>query len=189
MNRFKILKTHFFSFQNYKLIPIRTKDVQLIKNWRNNQIDILRQEEPITKKQQTDYYNQVIKKSFNDEKPTLMLFSFILNDLCIGYGGLTKIDWNIKSTELSFLLDTNRILDSKTYENDFSSFLNMIFELTFNELNFTKIFTETYDVRPLHISILENNGFLLEKRIKQHKLINDKIVDVLIHSRQKNIKS
>lgn len=189
MNRYKILKKHNFSFQNYKLVPIREEDIQLIKNWRNDQIDILRQEEPITKEQQIDYYNQVIKKSFSDEKPTLMLFSFIHSDSCIGYGGLTNIDWDIKSAELSFLIDTDRISDSKMYENDFTSFLYMIFELTFNELNFTKIFTETYDGRPVHISILEKNGFLLEKRLKQHKRIHDILINVLIHSCVKNIKS
>lgn len=189
MNRYKILKKQNFSFQNYKLVPIREEDIQLIKNWRNDQIGILRQEEPITNEQQINYYNQVIKKSFSDEKPTLMLFSFLHDDSCIGYGGLTNINWNIKNAELSFLADTDRISDPKIYENAFTSFLHLIFELIFNELNFTRIFTETYDVRPVHISILEKNGFLLEKRLKQHKRINEILVDVLIHSRVKNVKS
>lgn len=189
MNRYKILKKQNFSFQNYKLVPIREEDIQLIKNWRNDQIDILRQEESITREQQIDYYNQVIKKSFSDEKPSLMLFSFIHNDSCIGYGGLTNIDWNTKNAELSFLVDTDRTSDPKMYENDFTSFLHLIFELIFNELNFARILTETYDVRPVHISILEKNGFRLEKRLKQHKRIHDTLVDVLIHSCVKNVKS
>ncbi len=189
MNQYKILKKQNFSFQNYKLVPIREEDIQLIKNWRNDQIGILRQEEPITTEQQIDYYNQVIKKSFSDEKPALMLFSFLHNDSCIGYGGLTNINWDIRNTELSFLVDPDRTSDPKMYENDFSSFLHLIFELTFDELNFTRIFTETYDIRPRHISILEKNGFLLEKRLKQHKRINDILIDVLIHSCVKNVKS
>ena len=189
MNQYKILKKQNFSFQNYKLIPIREEDIQLIKNWRNDQIDILRQEEPITREQQIDYYNQVIKKSFSDKKPTLMLFSFLHNDSCIGYGGLTNIDWNTKNAELSFLADPTRTSVPQMYENDLTSFLHLIFELIFDELNFTRIFTETYDVRPVHISILEKHGFQLEKRLKQHKRIHDTLVDVLIHSCVKNVKS
>lgn len=189
MNRYKILKKQNFIFQNYKLVPIREEDMQLIKNWRNDQIGVLRQEEPITKEQQINYYNQVIKKSFSEEKPVLMLFSFLYDDSCIGYGGLTNIDWNIKNAELSFLVDTNRTSDPKMYENDFTSFLHLIFELAFDELNFTRIFTETYDIRPAHISILEKNGFRLEERLKQHKRINDILVDVLIHSCVKHVKS
>ena len=189
MSQYKILKKQNFSFHNYKLVPIREEDIQLIKNWRNEQIDILRQEEPITTEQQINYYNQVIKKSFSDEKPALMLFSFIHNNSCIGYGGLTNIDWNTKNAELSFLVDTHRTSDPKIYENDFVSFLHLIFELTFENLNFTRIFTETYDVRPIHISILEKNGFQLEKRLKQYKRIHETLVDVLIHSCVKNVKS
>lgn len=189
MNRYKILKKQNFSFQNYTLIPIREEDMKLIKNWRNDQIDILRQEKPITNEQQINYYNQVIKKSFNDDRPTLILFSFLHDNSCIGYGGLTNIDWNTKNAELSFLVDTNRTSDPNMYENDFISFLHLIFELTFDELNFTRIFTETYDIRFVHISILEKSGFQLEKRLKQQKRIRETLIDVLIHSYVKNVKS
>lgn len=189
LNQYKILKKQNFIFKNYKLIPLREEDIQSIKNWRNEQIDILRQEKPITREQQIDYYNQVIKKSFSDKKPILMLFSFLHNDSCIGYGGLTNIDWATKNAELSFLVDTNRTSDSNTYENDLASFLHLIFELAFDELNFARIFTETYDIRPVHISILEKNGFRLEKRLKQQKRIHETLVDILIHSCVKNVKS
>jgi RimJ/RimL family protein N-acetyltransferase len=189
MNYYQVLEKKDYVFKNYKLVPIREEDIQLIKDWRNTQIDILRQEKPITKEQQINYYNQIVKKSFSDEKPALILFSFLYNDSCIGYGGITNIDWNAKNAELSFLLDTNRTHNKKTYEKDFTTFLHLVFEIAFKELNFNRIFTETYDIRPAHISVLEKNGFHLEKRLKQHKRINYTLVDVLIHSCVKNVKS
>lgn len=161
----------------------------MIKDWRNDQIDVLRQEKPITSEQQVAYYNNIIKKSFSEDNPSLILFSFLYDDLCIGYGGLTNIDWNRKNAELSFLVDTDRVSDPTTYENDFTAFLRLIHDLIFDDLGFARLFTETYDIRPAHVSILEKNGFSLERRLERHKDVNGKMVDVLIHSCIKGSKS
>jgi len=43
------------------------------------------------------------------------------------------------------------------------------------------LFTETYDIRPRHVAILEMNGFKLEGRLIDHVLIDGKYIDALIH--------
>ena len=60
-------------------------------------------------------------------------------------------------------------------------FIRLIKKVLFEDLNFNRIFTETYDIRPHHISILEKNGFQLEGRMREHIQINNKFVDSLIH--------
>ena len=67
------------------------------------------------------------------------------------------------------------------YESDFNSFLTLISEIVFEELKFKKLFTETYDLRPHHIEILEKFGFKEEKRIKSKVKIDGKYVDSVLH--------
>ena len=181
-NKFTCLKKQIFTIDNYLLIPIREIDIQNIRKWRNDQLDILRQENPITKNEQIQYYNNVIKKSFSKEMPDMILFSFMLDNLCVGYGGLVHINWDSKIAEVSFIVDTIRSKNENIYEKDFSIFLKLIKMVSFHELNFKKIFTETYDIRKKHIEILENSGFNLEYKSLKQKKIHNKLVDVLIHS-------
>lgn len=181
-NKFTCLKKQIFTIDNYLLIPIREIDIQNIRKWRNDQMDVLRQENPITKNEQIQYYNNVIKNSFLEKMPDMVLFSFMLDNLCIGYGGLVHINWNSKMAEVSFIVDTIRSKNENIYEKDFSIFLKLIKMVSFHELNFKKIFTETYNIRKKHIEILKKSGFKLEYKSLKQKKIHNKLVDVLIHS-------
>ena len=167
--------------KEYCLVPLREEDMELIMKWRNEQIDVLRQKKPLTKDQQHNYFNQVVMKSFSDDKPDCVLFSFLINSVCIGYGGLVHIDRKSKTAELSFLVDTNHYTNKNLYKSDFNSFLTLISEIVFEELKLKKLFTETYDFRLHHIEILEKFGFKEEKRIKNSVEINGKNVDSVFH--------
>jgi len=181
MGLYKCLGKNIFLFQNYSLVPLRKQDIQIIRNWRNEQMRVLRQKKKLTKKDQVDYYEKVIKKIFNKKKPNLILFSFLLENICVGYGGLTNIDWVAKKSEVSFLLDTARLKDKKTYRKDFRVFLNFILDLAFSELKLYKLVTETYDIRPPHVNVLESVGFRLEDRLKHQVFVKGKYVDSLHH--------
>ena len=182
LNEYKCLANQIYDFNNYSLVPIREEDIQDIRRWRNDQSDVLRQEKLLTYDDQIKYYNYVIKKSFSEEKPSMILFSFLFENKCIGYGGLTNIDWISKNAEISFIVDTNRTHNNEIYEKDFSTFLHLIKNLAFVILNLQKLFTETYDIRPKHVAILEKFGFELESIVKNHKTINGKKISVLFHS-------
>ena len=178
---YSVLSSSQYCIKEYCLVPLREEDMELIMNWRNEQIDALRQKKPITKDQQYNYFNQIIMKSFRDDKPESILFSFLINSACIGYGGLVHIDWKSKTAELSFLVDTTHYTDKNLYKSDFNSFLTLISKIVFEELKFKKLFTETYDFRPYHIEILEKFGFKEQKRIKNKVEINGKNVDSVFH--------
>jgi RimJ/RimL family protein N-acetyltransferase len=53
-------------------------------------------------------------------------------------------------------------------------------------LDLNRLFLETYDVRKKHIQIIEDSGFVLEGRLKQHVIINGAFIDSLIHGMVKS---
>ena len=76
------------------------KSVQLNMNteskflkWRNEQIIHLRQKKLLTKSDQDNYFNNVLRKTFDEMLPNQILFSFYHKDKFVGYGGLVHIDW------------------------------------------------------------------------------------------------
>lgn len=165
----------------YSLTPIRERDIFCIKNWRNEQIDVLRQAKPLSDSDQITYYQDVVLPLFSQVRPEQLLFSFLYDGECIGYGGLVHIDWSKKWAEVSFLVDSVRACHAEVYKNDFTVFLSLIKYIAFHELRLEKLTGETYDIRSLHISILEANGFVLEKRMKNAREIKGRLVDSLFH--------
>ncbi len=174
-------ETDFNKHSGYSIIPIREIDMELIRQWRNEQIEILRQKTPITAHEQRRYFKEFIKPSFNEKKPDQILFSYLLNKGLIGYGGLTNIDWESKRAEISFILDPKRTRNKNLYRKEFSSFFKLIKQVAFNHLSFHKLYVETFDIRSLQVSFLEESGFVLEGRLKDHVLINKTYHDSLIH--------
>ena len=179
MRKYKCLSNIEWSSNGYKLVPIRTEDKYEILNWRNSQIEILRQKEKISKEEQDYYFANIVDKLFEEEHPNQLLFSFLCNGVLIGYGGLVHIEWESKNAEISFLLDNNNDFQLK-----FSEFLRIIFVISFEELKLIKIHTTVYNIeaRKRYIEIIENLNFVNESILKNHILIENKYYDVLIYS-------
>lgn len=165
------------STPKFDYVTIRHQDMPLIKEWRNSQIRILRQKIPLTDADQERYWTEVIAPFLKDPFPNQLLYSILLDGQCIGYGGLVHIDWEAKRGEVSFLLDPKY----PKVEEAFVSFLNMIIGVAFKEKGFHKLCTETFDVRPDMVAILEDVGFVLEGRLRDHVIVDGIYVDSLIH--------
>lgn len=185
MNRYKCLNKNEFESTGYKIIPVRREDIMVIMEWRNRQIEILRQKELLTKKKQKEYFDKIIFPSFKIEKPSQIIFSFFFKGRLIGYGGLVHVSWEDRRAEVSFLLNPLRLKDNAQYKKDFTAFLNLMKKVAYEELNFSRLYTETFDIRSVHIKVLEKNNFLPEGRMKNHIYINNKFVDSLIHGNLK----
>ena len=189
MRTYNCLSKHEFAINDYKISPITDSNILSILKWRNEQMHILRQNEVLTEEKQVSYFEKYIWPTMKESKPNQVLFGLYYKSDFIGYGGLVHISWIDKRGEVSFLVNTERLNNEAVYQSDMSNYLRLIKEVAFNILNFNRLFTETYDVRPLHISILEKSGFILEGRMKQHVLIDNKYIDSLIHGclRENNI--
>ncbi|MDB5235818.1 MAG: hypothetical protein JWR44_2811 [Hymenobacter sp.] len=182
MNTYRPISQAEFSLNDYSLVPIRYEDREPIRAWRNAQLQVLRQAEPLTAAQQEGYFQQVVMPLFEQEKPGQLLFSLLHQGELIAYGGLVHISWPDSRAEVSFLVDPARAADPATYRQDFLAHLRLLGQAAFDGLNFNRLFTETYDIRPVHVAILEEAGFRLEGRLRQHvRLAPDTFADSLMH--------
>ncbi len=177
--KYKVLTKQEFSLEEYKIVPIRDEDKYLIMQWRNEQMYHLRQNEPLTREKQEKYFKNVVAKIFEQEKPEQILFSYLRNDKCIGYGGLVHINWKEKNAELSFIMDTR--LEEKEFDKHWTLFVRLIKKVAFEELNFNYIFIYAFDVRPHLYPTIEKAGFRFDKRLPEEVIIDGKKTDVVIH--------
>jgi RimJ/RimL family protein N-acetyltransferase len=181
---YKCLEKQRFDLNEFSLVPLRSEDQLLIMKWRNEQIYHLRQAKPLTEADQKTYFDNVVAKLFGQEKPNQILFSFLKNDECIGYGGLVHINWIDRNAEISFIMDT--ALEKAFFEYHWSCYLSLIEKVAFEELRFHKIFTYAFDLRPHLYPILLKNGFTEDARLKEHCYFEGKFIDVLIHTKYEN---
>lgn len=181
MYRYACLTQQSYLYKGYEIHPISPEDIQKIRVWRNSQMDVLRQDKEISVEDQIFYYKNNVWNEFSAANPKNILFGIHNEGELIGYGGLVHIAWEHSRAEISFLVDTKRIGIKSLYEEDFSAFLHMIKQVSFENLYFRKLFTETYATRLHHISILEKNGLMLEGILRHHVLIGDTFSDSLMH--------
>lgn len=178
-NSYKLLNKQVYQSGQFSIVPIRFKDRYDIMMWRNEQIYHLRQSRPLTKEDQDHYFEDVISKLFDQEMPNQILFSFLKENECIGYGGLVHINWIDKNAEVSFVMDTKHEVDH--FVEYWELFLKLLKIISFKELKLHKIYTYAYDLRPKLYSALELSGFVKESRLIDHCFFRNNFYDVLYH--------
>ena len=163
MNHYKNLSIQETSIGDYALVPIRMQDRECIRVWRNQQMYHLRQQQALTVEQQEAYFETVVAKLFEESEPKQLLFSYLHKGECIGYGGLVHIDYQKKSAELSFIMNTELEIDA--FETHWTNYLQLIEPIAFNGIQLNKIYTYAFDLRPHLYPVLTKNGFLHERII------------------------
>ena len=179
---YRILRHNDYRHGRYHLLPIRLDDREAIRKWRNAQMDILRQSTPLTAEDQDRYFREVVTPLFEAEQPAQLLFSLLLDEELVGYGGLVHIDWAAGRAEISFLLETGRNAHTTTFQADFAAYLHLVRQVAFEDLSLRKINTEAYDVRPYLTAVLEAEGFAEEARLPRHVRVAGQLVDTVFHS-------
>ena len=184
MNFYKCLKTQEFVSREYKIVPIRLIDRFEIMKWRNEQMYHLRQKQLLSVDDQENYFSNVVSKLFVEDQPNQILFSFLENGKCIGYGGLVHINWIEKIAEISFIMDTK--LEKENFENIWLIFLDLIEQVAFIDLKFMKIYTYAFDLRTNLFKVLEEFGFILDTGLNTSLKNNQKSEKgkVVIHSKK-----
>ena len=181
MNFYKALNNQIFTSGKYSLIPIRFDDRYAVMKWRNEQIYHLRQNKPLTIEDQDYYFENVVSKLFEQTQPNQILFSFLENEICIGYGGLVHINWIDQNAEISFIMNT--VLEKNRFHEIWTAYLNLIEKVAFEELKLHKIFTYAFDLRSHLYPIFENAGFQKEAELLDHKKFDNRYINVIIHSK------
>lgn len=181
MNFYKALNNQKFVFGPYSIVPIRFEDRIEIMNWRNEQIYHLRQSKPLTEADQNHYFQNVVAILFEQKEPGQVLFSYLENDTCIGYGGLVHINWTDQNAEISFIMDTT--LEKEHFHFHWQTYLELLEKVAFEELGLHKIYTYAFDLRPHLYVALESSGFQKEGVLKEHCIFEGQFKDVVIHSK------
>ena len=184
MNSYKVLNKHSFTSGRYSLVPIRFEDRYAVMKWRNEQIYHLRQNKLLTIEDQDAYFENVIAKLFDQDHPNQILFSFLENGICIGYGGLVHINWIDQNAEISFIMNT--VLEKNRFHEIWTAYLNLIEKVAFEELKLHKIYVYAFDLRPHLYKVLVNTKYFKDAVLKQHCFFNNNYIDVVIHSKINN---
>lgn len=171
---------NIYTLNEFSLLPIRFEDRYLIMKWRNEQIYHLRQNKPLTKKIQNDYFVKEIFPLFNQTKPNQILFSFLKKKILVGYGGLVHINWQKKNAEISFVMNTS--LENQNFEDFWDIFLKLIDKVLFDLNCIEELFTFAFDIRPNIYKVLEKNNFQLVKDDEYNK--DGKIIRVKVHRKK-----
>ena len=182
--KYKVLHNQEFSSANFSLVPIRFEDRIAIMNWRNEQLYHLRQQKTLTVEDQDNYFNTIVSNLFKQEQPNQILFSYLDDGVCIGYGGLVHINWIDKNAEISFVMNTE--LEKEYFSKHWITYLGLIEQVAFQDLKLHKIFTYAFDLRPHLYQVLEQSGFNKESVLKEHCFFDGKYKDVIIHSKINN---
>ena len=166
--------------ERYQLRPLHWNDRDAIRVWRNAQIDVLRQQNPLSANEQDSYFSSIVLPQLAEKLPEQILFAFLEDSQLVGYGGFVHIVWADRRAEVSFLTDIDRS-DQKIFSQDWVEYLKLLVQLA-QKIGFHKLTTETYSIRPELIRILENFGFTREGILRDHHLIDGVPVDSFAHA-------
>jgi len=183
LKNYQVLNQQVWESGAFSIVPIRYQDRLDIMKWRNEQIYHLRQDKPLTQEGQEWYFNEVVSKLFNQESPNQILFSFLKNGKCIGYGGLVHINWIDKNAEISFIMETS--LEKEYFQFNWRTYLGLIEQVAFQDLNLHKLYVYAFDLRPHLYTALEASGYFQDARLKDHCYFQGSFKDVVIHSKLK----
>lgn len=181
MNTYKSLGKQTFSKGKYSIVPIRMEDRFSIMKWRNEQMYHLRQSKFLTIQDQNNYFKTTVNSLFNQEQPNHILFSYLIGDKCIGYGGLVHLNWLDKNAEISFIMDTN--IEKDFFDIHWGTYLELIEEVAFKELDLHKLFIYAFDLRPHLYEVLKMKNYFNDAVLNDHCYFQGQYIDVVIYSK------
>lgn len=167
---------------DYAVRSVQPQDIEDIRLWRNAQMDVLRQQAPLTPEDQRDYYAQHVWPVMSQAEPANILVTLLHNGQRIGYGGLVHLAWPHRRAEVSFLVSPDLASDPLPYSQAFDAFFRLMKILAFDDLQLHRLTGETYAFRTAHIALLEAAGFALEGRLRGHVRLNGEYIDSLLHA-------
>lgn len=143
-----------------KLKSLSLSDVEQVRQWRNEQIEMLRTPFLLTQEQQVNFYHEVIcsrqanarywgicvdgeKFSLKQAPDGTGFLDKEILDKFIGMCGLENISWENRLAEISLILDPEYPMDKYGEEA-----VRLLLHEGFMNMNLENIFTEVYDCSP-----------------------------------------
>lgn len=133
---------------------LQRKHIYKIMEWRNAQMQWLRQEKELTVEEQEQWFNEYLD-GLDSYCPKNYLYAIYKDNEFIGYGGLVHIDWDKMQAEVSFLLNSS----IKRYWVIYGEFMELLKKQVVRKLGLKKLTSETWVERKRHMVMLEMNGW------------------------------
>ncbi len=175
------LEGRHWTSADFHLRPLQEADINHLREWRNAQREVLRQDAELSAQQQRRWFREVVTPTHAGENPQFLLVGIESDSRLVAYGGLTNVAWHYRRGEVSFLADTEAARDEDEYSAVFRAFLDWLPQFSFDQLGLHRVFTETWATRESHIALLEGAGFVYEGRMRDHVIKNDRFVDAVLH--------
>lgn len=150
-------------------------------DWRNAQMDILRQTRPLTMYNQYEWFEQI---STDPDQAIFAIIDTLIRDkdYLLGYCGLVHIDHRQRRAEASLLVDPEIAEDINRYTEVFFPAAYQLFQYGFEEMGLNKISSETWMFRECHIKLMELAGMTKEGVLRKHQFARGAFQDAVIHS-------
>lgn len=165
------------------LTTIQDGEIEKVRMWRNQQIDVLRQKVEISKKEQIQYFRDKVWPDLDSNRPNQILLSIYQDGTHIGYGGLVHISWEDSRAEVSFLLDPRIDETGNIFTDLFKNFLAGIEKIATENLKLHKLVLETYSFRVNHIAVIEDSGFTREGLLADQVSVNGEWFNSILHGK------
>ncbi len=165
------------------LTTIQDDEIERVRIWRNQQIDVLRQKFEISEKEQIQYFRDEVWPDLDSHRPNQILLSIYRDGIHIGYGGLVHISWEDSRAEISFLLDTRIDETGDLFRDIFKNFLSGIEKIATENLKLHKLVLETYSFRVNHIAVIDNSGFTREGFLTDQIFVKGEWFNSILHGK------
>lgn len=159
--------------------PIQYEDREQVRQWRNAQIDALRQASPLTSADQDAYFADVVRPQLDQSEPRQVLVAFEEDGSLVGYGGFVHVSWPDRRAELSFLMETGRAR-RPDWADDWRTFLPLLASVARDHLHLHRLTTETFAFRTEVLDVMSECGFVREGVLRQHHRTPDGYVDSVV---------
>jgi RimJ/RimL family protein N-acetyltransferase len=156
---YKALSQEHWQFGGFWFRPLRFRDIERIRLWRNSQRKYLRQRGFISRVRQISYFLFSFRKDLPLEHPEKVLLGMESGGQLVGYCGLVHINWIRDEAEVSFLVSRAKNVE-EAYGQVMTAALMCLCEVA-KSLGLKWLKTETYvfPERQNHLAILEAFGF------------------------------
>lgn len=161
------------------LRAIQWGDREAIRRWRNDQIEVLRQAEPLTSEDQDMYYRGVVRAQLFEAAPPQILLAFLDDGELVGYGGFVHIAWADRRAELSFLSQTDRAAGPH-WQDEWRAYVPLMAQIAREQLGLHRLTAETFEFRADVLAVMEELGFEREGVMRQHHLIDGDYCDSIL---------
>ena len=125
-----------------KLEPLTLEQCQIVRTWRNNEMEVWRTPFMLTESMQAEFYYERVSNRHSDHRYWAIISTSVAPDFTekfIGMGGITYIQWENRIGEITLIIDPEKRKDGLGEKA-----VILLLNQAFNHLNLQTVIGECY---------------------------------------------